>query len=66
MHMEHCVVKIGVCIGARPCPQQALPLGAAQESDMLHQMGDALLVLLLIYTACRVTSLVTNNCMPGV
>ena len=66
MHVEHCVVKVCVSIGARPCPQQAFPLGAAQESDMLHQVGYTLLILLLIYTACRVMPLTITKRMPGV
>ena len=66
MHMKHRVVEVGVSVGARAGPQQAFPLGAAQESDMLHQMGYALLILLLIYTACRVMALTINNHMPGV
>ena len=66
MHMKHRVVEVGVSVGARPRPQQAFPLGAAQEGHMLHQVGYALLVLLLIYTACRVMPLTINNSIPCV
>ena len=66
MHMEHRVVEVCVSVGARARPQQAFPLGAAQESDMLHQMGYALLILFLIYTACRIMHLTVNNSMPDV
>ncbi len=53
--MEDRVVEICVCVG--PCARalQALPLAAAQECDMLHQMRNTLLILQLVHTPCMCT-----------
>mmetsp|Transcript_29223 Transcript_29223/g.64663 ORF Transcript_29223/g.64663 Transcript_29223/m.64663 type:complete len:468 (-) Transcript_29223:248-1651(-) len=51
MHVEHCVVEVCVCIGPGSSTQQVLaPLGA-EEGHVLHQVGNTLLVLLLIHAA---------------
>lgn len=52
MHVKDCVVEVCIGIGAGPCPQQALALGAAQKGHMLHQVRNALLILFLIHTPC--------------
>lgn len=52
MDMEDCVVKVGVGVGSGSCTQQAFPLSAAQKRHMLHKVGNALLICLLIHTSC--------------
>lgn len=65
--MEDSMVEICVSIGARSCAQQLLPLFAAQESDVLHHVCNALFFWALIHTACTaqltcVSSLPTGQC----
>lgn len=50
--MKNRVMKI--CVGIRTCSRskQAFPLATAQERDMLHKMGNALLISFLIHAPC--------------
>ncbi len=62
MHMEDSVMKVGVCIGAGSCAQQTLPFLAAQKCDVLNHVSYALLICLLIDTACKTTFQYTGFC----
>jgi hypothetical protein len=48
VHVEDGVVEVGVRVGAGARPQQALPAAGAEEGDVLHHVGKALLVGALV------------------
>lgn len=49
--VKHCVMEVCVGIGPSSSSKQPLPLAAAQECDMLHKMGNALLIFLLVHAS---------------
>ena len=53
VHVEHGVVEVRVRVAARARAQQALPLAAAQEGHVLHQVRYALLRWALVHRACQ-------------
>ena len=55
VHMKHGVMEVRVRVASRAGPQQALPLLAAQERHVLHQMRNTLLIFQLVHRPCRFT-----------
>lgn len=52
MDVEYCVVKVRVGIRPRSSAKQAFPFAAAQKCHMLHEVGNALLICILVHTPC--------------
>lgn len=58
--MENRMMKVCVGIGTRSRPKQPFPLSTAQERDVLHKMGNALLISFLIHAPCTAREPVLN------